>query len=167
MLAAQGGGEAPSTYQLGLLWAGRQVKQVWKVHLSAPTAGPASNVPRLPLAQALDHPYPRRGLHPPVQSTPEMADRLACTVSAAPRDVPTRTQMEMLSPMGICAQDKKVLSVEPPSTPGWGGCWARKRRGLALKQAAPSLGLQGENGRWAESQGGCMRREAIHAENRG
>lgn len=45
-----------------------------------------------------------RGFHPPVQSMPDLADRLACTISAAPRAIPTRTQRALLSPRGICDQ---------------------------------------------------------------
>lgn len=58
-----------------------------------------------PLLQGSNFPRPfpatTRGLYPPVQSMPEMADRLAWAVSAAPRAIPTRTQTALLSPRGI------------------------------------------------------------------
>lgn len=51
-------------------------------------------------------------------------------MSAAPRDVPTRTQTEMLSPMGIWDQDEKVLSVEPAWAPWVGRLLSQKEARL-------------------------------------
>lgn len=62
-------------------------------------------------------PPPRSRPHPPVQRVPETADRLACTVSAAPRAVPTRKQTAMLSPMGIWDQRKEGVVVRAPLLP--------------------------------------------------
>lgn len=68
---------------------------------------------------------------------PETADRLACTVSAAPRAVPTRTQTAMLSPMGIWAQREEGVVRGAPSRPQAKGAGGLRSWGTAAAGDQP------------------------------
>lgn len=88
----------------------------------------------------LPKPRPRpRGFHPPVQSMPDLADRLACTVSAAPRAIPTRTQTALLSPRGIWDQREGAVRRLNLLLLERAGSGARKRPGLGGAALQPTI----------------------------